>query len=380
MIRRNKNIKALLPKQTLNANVRLNLQLFAGEDKTEKATPKKRDDARKKGQVLQSREIVAALLLTFVFAGIGSFGGYIYSEIAAFTNKIFTEYAGIEDLFSKSILSRLFFETVGVILKTTAPIFAIALITSVIAGYAQVGFLFTTETLGFKFSRINPLAGAKRLFSMRAIVEMLKSMFKIGVVGYIAYKYLDGEKHNVLNLMSMDAMGIAIYIGSISINMAIRICVALILLAILDYVYQWWEYERNLKMSKQDVKDEYKMTEGNQEIKSKIKQKQRQISMRRMLQDVPKADVVITNPTHFAVAIQYNLKFSDAPIVIAKGQDFLAQRIREVAKENNIEIVENKPLARTLYSSVDIGEAIPPDLYQAVAEVLAFVFSLKNAG
>lgn len=378
LLRLKEQLKSELQTKPQNAVIRINLQLFAGEDKTEKATPKKREDARKKGQVLQSKEIVAALLLTFVFAGINIFGGYIYSEIAAFTNKVFTEYTAIEDLYTINMLSRLFFETIGVILKTTAPIFAIAVITSVIASYAQVGFLFTTETLGIKFSRINPLSGAKRLFSAHAVVELLKSIFKIGVVGFIAYKYLDSEKNSVLNLMSMDAMGIGIYLGTVSINIAVRICVALVILGILDYLYQWWDFERNLKMSKQEVKEEYKMTEGNPEVKSKIKQKQRQISMRRMLHDVPKADVIITNPTHFAVAIKYDQKVSSAPMVIAKGQDFLAQRIKEVAKENNIEIIENKPLARTLYSTVDIGEAIPPDLYQAVAEVLAFVYSLKN--
>lgn len=363
-----------------NSGININLQLFAADDKTEKATPKKRADARKKGQVLQSREIIAALILTFVFLGIRGFGEFIYNELAVFTTKILTEYPTIEDLFTVNILSRLFIETVLVLLKTTAPMFAIALITGVIASYAQVGFLFTTETLGFKFSRINPLSGAKRLFSMHAIVELIKSIFKIAVIGYIAYNYLDGEKGNVLNLMSMDAMGIAIYIGSASINVAIRICAALIFLGILDYFYQWWEYEKNLKMSKQEVKEEYKMTEGNPEVKSKIKQKQRQISMRRMLHDVPKADVVITNPTHYAIAVKYDQNVSSAPIVLAKGQDFIALRIKEVAKEHGVEIVENKPLARTLYDSVEIGQAIPQELYQAVAEVLAFVYGIKNKG
>lgn len=362
------------------ARKRVNLQLFADDSKTEKATPKKKQDARKKGQVLQSREIASAMVLMCVFLGIRFFGGYIYDEITAFTKRIFLEYPKIEDLFNLNILSRLIIDALVVILKTTGPVFAIALITGLIVGYAQVGFLFTVETLGFKFDRINPLNGLKRLFSMRALVETLKSILKIIMIGYIAYSYLSGEAKNVLSLADMDIMPTAVYIGLTSVNVAIRICMALIILGILDYGYQWWEYEKSLRMSKQEIKEEYKQIEGNPEIKAKIKQKQRQMSMRRMLQDVPKADVVITNPTHFAVALKYDSAISDAPVVTAKGQDFIALRIKEIAKENKVEIVENKPLARSLYETVDIGESIPAELYQAVAEVLAFVYSLKGKG
>lgn len=360
--------------------LKVDLQFFAEGDKTEKATPKKRQDARKKGQVLQSRDITTAMVLILIFIGLRVFGEFIYSEITAFTKKIFVEYTTIEDLFNFNMLSRLFVETVTVILKTCAPILAIAVIAGLIGNYAQVGFLFTTETLRMKFDRINPLSGLKRIFSMRAVVELVKSILKISVIGYVAYSYLNNEVVNVLSLMDMTPIGIAVYIGTTSINVAIRICIVLLLLGILDYGYQWWEFEKNLKMTKQEVKEEYKQTEGNPEIKAKIKQKQRQISMRRMMAEVPKADVVITNPTHFAVAVKYDASVSAAPVVIAKGQDFIALRIKEAAKENKVEIVENKPLARTLYETVDIGEAVPPDLYQAVAEVLAFVYSLKGKG
>lgn len=356
----------------------VNLQFFAEGDKTEKATPKKRQDARKKGQVLQSREITTVFVLIFVFIGLKIFGGLIYDEIRNFFIRLVEEYPNIDDLFSINILSRLFADTALVLIKTIGPILAIALVSGLVTSYAQVGFLFTTETLGFKFDRINPLKGLKRIFSTRAIVELVKSIFKISVIGYTAYVYLKGEAHNILNLMAMDVIEIAAYIGSTSINIALRICFVLLFLAAADYWYQWWEFEKNLKMSKQEIKEEYKQAEGNPEIKSKIKQKQRQMSMRRMMQEVPKADVVITNPTHFAVAVKYNQQVEEAPVVLAKGQDFIAQRIKEIAKENGVEIVENKPLARTLYDTVDVGEAIPPELYQAVAEVLAFVYSLKK--
>lgn len=364
----------------LNMCTGINLQLFAAGEKTEKATPKKRQEARRKGQVLHSKEIASALVLVFVFVGVRMFGGYIYNEVADFTKRLFVEYPKIDDLFTFDMLSKLFVETLTVILKATAPIFAIAVIAGLIAGYAQVGFLFTLETLGFKFNRLNPLNGLKRMFSLQAIMELVKSIFKIVIIGYIAYSYLSGEAVNVLNMMNMDVMSIGTYIGTTAVNVAIRICVALILLGVLDYFYQWWEYEKNLKMSKEDLKEEYKQSEGNPEIKAKIKQKQRQISMRRMMQEVPKADVVITNPTHFAIAVKYDALEAKAPIVIAKGQDFIALRIKEAAKENKVEIVENKLLARTLYETVEIGQAIPPELYQAVAEILAFVYSLKGKG
>ena len=358
----------------------IDLQLFAGDsgDKTEKATPKKRKDAREKGQVLQSKEINTALLLLSVFLGVKLFGGYIYNSISVFLKTLITEYAKTSDTFSISRVYKIFAEIGTILLKTMGPLLAIALVTSLIVEYAQVGFLFTMKTLGFKFDRINPLKGIKRMFSMRSLVELLKSIIKVIIVGFVAYSYMAGETIKVLNLARMDIISVALYIVQASLGVAIRICIALVIIAALDYLYQWWDFEKGLKMTKQEVKEEYKQMEGNPEIKSKIKQKQRQISMRRMLQDVPKADVVITNPTHFAVAIRYDEKKSAAPIVTAKGQDFMAMRIKEVAKENKIEIVENKPLARTLYSTVNIGEAIPPELYQAVAEVLAFVYSIKG--
>lgn len=361
--------------------LRMNLQLFAqgAGEKTEKATPKRRQDARKKGQVFQSREITSALVLMLVFISLRIFGGFIYNEIAAFTRKLITEYSKAEDLFSTSNITVLFLEIAAVLLKVIAPVLVVAVVAGLLSGYAQVGFLFTTKTLAFKFDRINPLSGLKRIFSIRSITELFKSIFKILIVGYLAYSFLDGEKNYAINLMDSSVPAIASYIGQTALNLGIRICIALIILGVLDYAYQWWDYEKSLKMSKQEIKEEFKQVEGNPEIKSKIKQKQRQISMRRMLQDVPKADVIITNPTHFAVAIKYDASVSDAPLVTAKGQDFIAQRIKEVARENKVEIVENKPLARTLYEKVEIGESIPPDLFQAVAEVLAFVYSLKGS-
>jgi flagellar biosynthesis protein FlhB len=364
----------------LKPSIKIDLQLFAGDDKTEKATPKKRQDARKKGQVFHSKEITSAVILLFLFVGLRIFGSNMYSELATYMKTVFTEYPQLDGFFTINTLTKTFLETVLVIIRSVAPLFAIAVISGLVAGYAQVGFIFTFDTLGMKFSRINPFSGLKRMFSLHSFVELIKSIIKITIACVIAYLYIKGEEKNVFTLIYMDPMNIAMYICNVSIDVAIRICVALALIGVLDFGYQWWEYEKNLRMSKQEIKDEYKQMEGNPEVKSKIKQKQRQISMRRMMNEVPKADVVITNPTHFAIAIKYDPVKSSAPIIIAKGQDFIALRIKEIAKENKIEIVENKPLARTLFETVEVGAAIPAELYQAVAEILAFVYSLKEKG
>lgn len=358
----------------------INLQLFAGGagDKTEKATPKKRQEARKKGQVLQSREVTAALVLTFAFICIRLLGGNAYSNISNFMGKLYTQYAMMPDLYTSSGLNKLFQECVQLVAGILIPVFAVALIIGTATGFAQVGFLFTMEPLSFKISRLNPFNGLKRLFSSQGAMELAKSVLKIAIVGYVAFSYFNGEAENIIKLMEFEPLQIGSYVGITAMNIAIRICVVLVLLGLVDYGYQWWEYEKNLKMSKQEVKEEYKQTEGNPEVKSRIKQKQRQISMRRMLTQVPQADVVITNPTHFAVALKYDANESDAPMVLAKGQDFMALRIKEIAKENKVEIVENKTLARTLYETVEVGDAVPPELYQAVAEVLAFVYGLQG--
>jgi len=359
--------------------VTVNLQLFADSgEKTEKPTPKKRRKAREEGQVLQSKEMTSAIVLLSIFLTLKIAGSFMYEQLYLNFKIAYTDLAQVPDLYTLQGIRKMFIETVLQFLKIVAPVFAIAFLASLATSYAQVGFLFTTKTLAFKFNRINPINGFKRLFSLRSVMELFKSILKIAIVGYIAYSYFSGEAVNMLKTMDMDVISIAVYICSTAINIAIRMCIALLILGVLDYGYQWWEYEKSLKMTKQEVKQEYKESEGNPEIKGKIKQKQRQIALRRMLQDVPKADVVITNPTHFAVAIKYDPKVADAPLVIAKGQDYMALRIKEIAKENKVEIVENKQLARTLYSTVEIGEKIPPELFQAVAEVLAFVYSLKN--
>jgi len=357
----------------------INLQLFAGsQEKTEKATPKRRQDARKKGQVLVSREVNTVVLLLVSLVVLRLSGGYIFNVLFKNIKDIYSGWKDVIRCFDSGNFTKLFIDLTLVALKCTVFVMCAVLLTGLAVNYAQVGFLLTGETLKFKFDRLNPVNGIKRILSPRGAVELLKAILKIAFAGYVAYQYLNVHSKDAARLMDMRVPEQAAFIGNMAVDAGIKICMALLALAIADYGYQWWDYEKNLKMSKQEIKEEYKQLEGNPEIKSKIKQKQRQMAMMRMMQEVPKADVVITNPTHFAVAVKYDQNIANAPVVVAKGTDYMALKIKEIAKQSNIEVVENKPLARTLYEKVDIGEAIPPELYQAVAEVLAFVYSLKK--
>lgn len=355
----------------------INLQLFTGE-KTENATPKRKKESREKGQVLQSKEINSALILLFTFLALQLAGKYIYNSLALYIVNIYTYTINDETLFTVNGIHKLFIVMVGQAVKVVIPVLGCAFVVGLLSSYMQVGFLFTTKPLAFKLDRLNPINGFKKIFSKKSIVEFVKSLIKIVVVGYVSFSYVLKQSKHVVNILDMEIPGIVAFLGKATINIALRSAVVLIILAVLDYFYQKWEYENELKMSKQEIKEEYKQTEGDPQIKSKIKEKQRQMAMRRMMQDVPKADVIITNPTHYAVAVRYDQEQDKAPIVLAKGQDLIAFNIRELAEKHEVPIIENKPLARALYSAVEIGEGIPPDLYQAVAEVLAYVYKLKN--
>jgi flagellar biosynthetic protein FlhB len=276
------------------------------------------------------------------------------------------------------LMYRLFLDAGIAFLFSAGPVIAAVYVTAFTANVAQVGFQFTTEPLKFKPDKINPISGFKRMFSAKNLFNLIKSIIKVVIVGFIAYSYVNDRLSDLMTLMGAD-IKIIIRMGfDMLFDLAFRICAAMLILALVDYAWQWWQHEQDLKMTKQEIKEEYKQMEGDPKIKSKIKEKQRKISMQRMMSSVPQADVVITNPTHYAIAVKYDLAIADAPIVLAKGQDYVALRIRKLAEENNVTIVENKPLARALYDSVEIGEKIPIELYHAVAEVLAFVYNLKN--
>ncbi|MGE5381130.1 MAG: flagellar biosynthesis protein FlhB [Methylocystaceae bacterium] len=354
---------------------RFDLQLFAGE-KTEKATPKRREEARKKGQVFRSMDLSAAVILLSCFAVLYACMPYIMRVFSQFMVK-YLSYQSTGDL-NLVIINAIMLDVIIALLKMTAPIFATAVLASYIVSLAQVGFVFSGESLQFKLERIDPISGAKRVFSKRALVEMLKSLFKVTIVGYVLYTVIKKNFYLFPAMADMELATLLIVLGKLVFEMAIKVGACLFVLGIMDYLYQWWEYEQSLKMSKEEIKEEYKQLEGDPQVKAKQKQRQREAAMRRMMAEVPKADVVITNPTHFAVALRYEAKTMAAPVVIAKGQDYMAQRIKEVAREHKVEIVENPMLARTLFYSLNIGQSIPQELYNAVAEVLAMVYRHKH--
>ena len=358
--------------------ININLQHFAeNSDKTEKATPKKRQDLRKKGQVMQSKELPTNLILLIIFISFRVFGKNIYVGCSTILS-IFLSQTSEYNFQNTNEIMKLFTFISLEIVKMVAPIFIVAILVGVLSSYVQIGFLFSTEVIKPKFSKLNPINGLKRMFSTRSFFELLKSIAKVIIVGWVAWSSIQSEFINMMKLMDLSIVPLAAYLVDTALSIAIKICFALLVISIADYFFQWRKHEKDIRMSKQEIKEEYKQMEGNPEIKSKIKQKQREISMRRMLKDVPQADVVITNPTHYAVAIKYDPQKMSAPYVLAKGMDYMAKRIKEVAKENKIHTMENVALAQALYKTVDIGEAVPPELYKAVAEVLAFVFGLEG--
>ncbi|WP_379126557.1 flagellar biosynthesis protein FlhB [Paenibacillus sp. sgz500958] len=354
---------------------KLDLQLFAGE-KTEKATSKKRGDARKQGQVPKSAELSSSVVLLSAVLSLSMFGGFIKERLMALYTDIFMNRLSME-LTTDNVTTLL--SDYGLqIFIILAPLLGITFVLAIVVNVAQVGFLTVTEGLTPKFSKLNPIKGLKNIFSIRSLVEMLKSIFKLLVIAYLVYSTIWAQKANFSLLSHMDLEAIFKFAAGMTLSLGTKIGAALIIMAILDYIYQRYEHEKSLRMSKQDIKDEYKQSEGDPLIKGKIKERQRRIAMQRMMQEVPKADVIITNPTHFAVALRYDGSQMDAPEIVAKGQDYVALRIRELAKEHGIMTMENKPLARALFQRAEIGDTVPADLFQAVAEVLAYVYRLKG--
>ena len=357
---------------------KIQLQLFAEGEKTEKATPKKRREAREEGQVFQSKEISSVFILLISFLAFNILGKFILKNLIELMKYLFSSFQNLDDIFTQDNIRIKFLSIIAVFLKVSSPILITTYFASLIINYLQVGFLFTTKPLEPKFSRINPIEGFKRIFSKKAFVELGKSIIKILLIGYVAYSFIKKRIGILVNLPSMDAIQILKNFSNLSFQFGIRILGVLLVVSALDYFYQWWDYEKNLMMSKEELKEEFKQTEGDPLVKSKIKEKQRKMALNRMMQEVPKADVIVTNPTHIAVALKYDQELNFAPIVVAKGADIIAENIKKTGKENSIPIVENKPLARAIYETVDVGDIIPEELYETVAEVLAYVYSLKD--
>ena len=355
--------------------VRFNLQFFA-EERTEEATPHKRDKVRKEGRVCMSKDLNAAVAIIITLLGLAMLGALTWRTLSGLI-QFMIRAMGDRTILQDGWFAFISWEAVKRYFASWLPLGGLVVLFSTATVIAQVGFAMTGEPFGPKFDRLNPFTGMKKIISLRSCVELLKGLLKASIFAVMIYNAI----RSYLPLSSK-AMQMPLVVGAGTFwdmlwNLAMKLALMLLVMAFADYAYQKWDFEKSIRMSKKEVKDEYKQMEGDPQVKQKIRQKQREMAKQRMMQDVPKADVVITNPTHIAVALQYDRAIMTAPIIIAKGGDYLAKRIRDIATLNLIPIVENKPLAWALYEHVDVGEEIPEDMYKAVAEVLAFVYKLK---
>jgi flagellar biosynthesis protein FlhB len=345
------------------------------EERTEQATPRKREQARQKGQVARSQELNSVAVIFF-----GVIALMIFS-----TNS----WNGLIDIFHYNVaishteLSvastyNIFLTNGAALIKIIAPILIMLAVVGVLVNFAQVGAVISFEAMTPKLDSLNLINGLTNLLSTKTLVGLIRDTIKISIIGYIAYLTLKSEMKNYVPLVDQGVGQILAFMGRVSIKVCLRVSAVLLLIAILDYAYQRIEFERRIRMTKQEINEEYKMHEGDPMIKSRIRRIQRDMAHARMISDVPKADVVITNPTHLAVALQYDPDSMAAPKVIAKGERLIAEKIKEVAQKAGVPIVENQPLARAIFEAVDVGMNIPAKLYRAVAEVLAYVYKLKG--
>jgi len=351
----------------------------AGDSKTEKATPKRRRDERKKGNVLMSKDAVAVATLLGSLLMVRVMAGPFRSQIREFFQYCFTAIQTGEVGVVSGLAGQLFRQALKAYLMMAGPFLLVTAALAIAVTFFQTKLLFSTEAIKPKFNRISPMQGFKRLFSLRSLVEAFKGILKISVLLYIIYDYFTTTAVGFSRFLHMELGASCSALFQDAFSLVLRIAVAFTVLAFFDYLYQWWDYERQLKMSKQEIKEEYKQTEGDPQVKGKIKEIQRRRAQQRMMQQVPGADVVIRNPTHFAVALRYRPDEDNAPVVLAKGMDELALRIVAVAEEHKVPTVENVPLAHALYDSTELDREIPPALYGAVAEVLVYVLKLDRS-
>jgi len=356
--------------------LRLQLQRFAGE-KTERATPQRRRDARREGQVARSVELTSAATLLTGIVVLRITASRLWGGWVRFMQQSFSD-ASSHTSWTQGSVAALVHQTTMVFVTLVGPLLGTVMVVGAVVGFAQVGPMFLPNLLLPKFQRINPGEGLKRLWSRRTLVEALKAVVKLAIIGGLAYHAALGVIPQVAVLSEADITTLPAIIGQLMFRIVIQIAILFLVLAFLDYLFQRFEYERNIKMSHEEIKQEYKQQEGDPLIRSHLRQRGRKLAMQRMMQEVPKADVIVTNPTHLAVALRYDAERMHAPQLIAKGQDDLALRIREVARAAEVPVIENRPLARELYRDVEIGAAVPEELFRAVAEVLAVVYGLRQ--
>lgn len=352
-------------------------------EKTEEATPHKRREQRKEGNVMQSKDVVTAAFILLAFFILRIMARFMYSVTMGNMTYWFTLAGGGMDgngtrIDEMPAAPKLILEIGKAVLFTAGPILLASLLIPIIATGIQTKFIFSKKSVQFKLSKLNPFEGIKKMFSVSALFELAKSLIKMIILMAVVYSEIQKRLVDFARLMRMELISALIYVADAVFSICMKIAMVFVAVAAVDFLFQKYKWEKDMKMTKQEVKEEYKQMEGDPQIKSKRRQKQQQMAMSRMMQDVPSADVVIRNPTHFAVAVRYDETLDRAPVVVAKGADNVAFRIIEKAEENGVSVVENVPLARGLFKEVDVGREIPYDFYRAVAEVLSFVYSMKG--
>ncbi|MDD4565410.1 MAG: flagellar biosynthesis protein FlhB [Eubacteriales bacterium] len=350
---------------------------MAESNKSEKATPKKKKDERKKGNAFQSRDVISIFMLIIGFIFISKMGRFIGTQLKGLYIRELNNIGTMYELTIANCL-QILRDFVLVFFVTTAPIMIVLAFTGAVITGAQTGFLVSADRLKFKFSRISIIQGFKRMFSLRSVVQLVTSVIKVAVIMWVIYTSIQDLLLVAPDMLNTGFNENLAFMMDRMMHIVYKICLIFVVVAVLDFSFQKYDYENKLKMTKQEVKDEYKQTEGDPFIKGKVKEKQRKMSMNRMIQQVPSADVIIRNPTHYAVALKYDLENDQAPIVMAKGQGHMAMRIIDIGLKHNILMTENKPLAKSLYQMVEVNDYIPAELYQAVAEIMAWVYSNRK--
>lgn len=347
------------------------------DEKTEKASPKKRRDERKKGNVFKSQDIIIILSLLGAFYGLKFLFPMMYNSAKTFLELCVNGVSDSKDFASSGgqvYLQQLMIQY----MKCSVPMLLLAVVTGILGVGIQTRFLFSMKSLAPKFNRINPIAGFKKLLSIKSVIQLVKSLIKITILLAVLYQGLEKGIPFLVRSLYMTPSGAAAQLFQYIMKLVLTIVMWFGAIAAFDFLYEWWDYERQIKMSKQEVKEEYKQLEGDPQIKGRIRNIQRQRARNRMMQAVPGADVVIRNPTHFAVALKYDIEKNAAPLVVAKGKDHMALKIVEIAQANKVAVIENKPLARAIYAEAEVNQEIPPELYTAVAELLVYLYKLKD--
>jgi flagellar biosynthetic protein FlhB len=345
------------------------------QEKTEQPTEKRLEESRKKGQTAQSKELPLCLMILFTSIFLYFVTSHGFQEMF----KVYVSYVrniniDINTSNIYTILSFAAYRWAWIMM----PLFALLLIITIFGTVVQTGFMWSPEAMQFKFEKLNPLSGIKKLFSKRSAIEVLKSVLKISILAYIAYSIIMKELPAILSLPSKDTREIVGYLGTTCFHLAMKVGIIFLFIAVLDFVYQKWQHKKDLMMTQQEIKEEFKEREGNPLIKSRIRSLQREMARRRMIEDVKTADVIVTNPTHFAIGLKYQFGAMPAPKIVAKGAGFVAEKIKEVARMHNVPLIENKPVARALFYAARVGDFIPEQFYVIVAELLAEVYRQRN--